>query len=190
MRSKEGLSLTGKERRAKIVSILEKSVQPVSGTALAKQLGVSRQVVVTDMALLRAGDISILSTNKGYLLLKENETTRVFKVHHIQDQARQEMNLIVDCGGKLEDVFVYHRVYGVLRANLDIASRLDVEAYLKEIELGNSSLLLNVTSGYHYHTVSAKDQKTLDHIQTKLSQAGLLAQLQDYEPVDFWDEKE
>ena len=100
------------------------------------------------------------------------------------------MNLIVDCGGKLEDVFVYHRVYGVLRANLDIASRLDVEAYLKEIELGNSSLLLNVTSGYHYHTVSAKDQKTLDYIQTKLSQAGLLAQLQDYEPVDFWDEKE
>lgn len=190
MRSKEGLSLTGKERRAKIVSILEKSVQPVSGTALAKQLGVSRQVVVTDMALLRAGDISILSTNKGYLLLKENETTRVFKVHHTQDQARQEMNLIVDCGGKLEDVFVYHRVYGVLQANLDIASRLDVEAYLKEIELGNSSLLLNVTSGYHYHTVSAKDQKTLDYIQTKLSQAGLLAQLQDYEPVDFWDEKE
>ena len=55
------------------------------------------------MALLRAGDISILSTNKGYLLLKENETTRVFKVHHTQDQARQEMNLIVDCGGKLAE---------------------------------------------------------------------------------------
>ena len=65
MRSKEGLSLTGKERRAKIVSILEKSVQPVSGTALAKQLGVSRQVVVTDMALLRAGDISILLPIRG-----------------------------------------------------------------------------------------------------------------------------
>ncbi len=181
--------MTGKERRNKIIEILEKSVQPVSGSALAKQLGVSRQVVVTDMALLRAGDVSILSTNKGYLLLKENDTTRVFKVHHRSEDAREEMNLIVDCGGKLEDVFVYHRVYGVLKASLNIESRLDVENYLSEIEKGNSSLLLNVTSGYHYHTISAKNQKTLDQIQEKLSQHHFLANLQDYEPVDFWEEK-
>lgn len=181
--------MTGKERRKKILEILGNSVQPVSGSDLAKQLGVSRQVVVQDMALLRASEINILSTNKGYLFFKENETTRVFKVHHSDDQARDEMNLIVDYGGKIEDVFVYHRVYGVLKANLNIQSRLDVEEYLKEIELGNSTLLMHVTSGYHYHTISAKDQKTLDKIQEGLAEKGFLAQLQDYEPVDFWEEK-
>lgn len=181
--------MTGKERREKIIHILGKSVQPVSGSALAKELGVSRQVVVTDMALLRASDVSILSTNKGYLLLKENETTRVFKVHHTLEDARNEMNLIVDCGGKLEDVFVYHRIYGVLKASLNIQSRLDVEEYLSEIEKGNSSLLSNITSGYHYHTISAKDQKTLDKIQQKLQEHQFLAKLQDYEPVDFWEDK-
>ena len=180
--------MTGKQRREEIIHILSKQEQPYSGTLLAKQLHVSRQVVVQDIALLRAENRQILSTNKGYLLLAENDTTRVFKVHHTNEQARDEMNLIVDLGGKIEDVFVYHRVYGVLKAPLNIKSRRDVDRYLREIELGNSTLLLNVTAGYHYHKISAEDQKTLDLIQTELDHAGFLAPLQDYEPVDFWKE--
>lgn len=180
--------MTGKQRREKIIAILSDHQQPLSGTELSKQLQVSRQVVVQDIALLRAHKLSILSTNKGYLLLKENETTRVFKVHHTNEQAREEMDLIVDLGGKLEDVFVYHRVYGVLKAPLNIKSRHDVEQYLREIHLGHSSLLMNVTDGYHYHTVSADSQKTLDLIQSELDKHGFLATLQDYEPVDFWNE--
>lgn len=180
--------MTGKARREKIIQILSKQEQPYSGTALAKQLQVSRQVVVQDIALLRAQKIQILSTNKGYILLEEDETTRVFKVHHTNEQAREEMNLIVDLGGRIEDVFVYHRVYGLLRAPLNIKSRLDVERYMHEIELGNSTLLLNVTAGYHYHTISAENQNVLDLIQKKLDEAGFLAPLQDYEPVDFWKE--
>ena len=180
--------MTGKQRREEIIHILSKQEQPYSGTLLAKQLQVSRQVVVQDIALLRAENRQILSTNKGYILLAENETTRVFKVHHTNEQAREEMNLIVDIGGKIDDVFVYHRVYGLLKAPLNIKSRRDVENYLHEIEWGHSSLLMNVTAGYHYHTISAEDQKTLDLIQTELDHAGFLAPLQDYEPVDFWKE--
>ena len=71
---------------------------------------------------------------------------------------------------------------------MNIKSRRDVENYLHEIEWGHSSLLMNVTAGYHYHTISAEDQKTLDLIQTELDHAGFLAPLQDYEPVDFWKE--
>ena len=152
--------MTGKQRREEIIHILSKQEQPYSGTLLAKQLQVSRQVVVQDIALLRAENRQILSTNKGYILLAENETTRVFKVHHTNEQAREEMNLIVDLGGKIDDVFVYHRVYGLLKAPLNIKSRRDVENYLHEIEWGYSSLLMNVTAGYHYHTISSEDQKT------------------------------
>ena len=86
----------------------------------------------------------------------------------------------------MKDVFVYHKVYGVLRANMDIKSRRDVRNYLEEIRTGKSSLLKNVTSGYHYHTICAESEEVLDAIQEELKQKGFLAKLQDYEPVDFW----
>ena len=92
--------------------------------------------------------------------------------------------------GHVKDVFVYHKVYGVLRANMDIKSRRDVRNYLEEIRTGKSSLLKNVTSGYHYHTICAESEEVLDAIQEELKQKGFLAKLQDYEPVDFWGDNE
>ena len=82
------------------------------------------------------------------------------------------------------------RVYGVIRANMDIKSRRDVRNYLEEIRTGKSSLLKNVTSGYHYHTIWAESEEVLDAIQEELKQKGCLAKLQDYEPVDFWGDNE
>ena len=83
-------------------------------------------------------------------------------------------------------MFVYHKVYGVIKADMNIHSRRDIKEYLDEIKSGKSSLLKNVTSGYHYHTVAADDEKTLNLIQDSLYQLGFLAKLQEYEPVDFW----
>ena len=92
---------------------------------------------------------------------------------------------------RIEDVFVYHRVYGIIRAPMHIRSRLDVKRYQTEISGGKSSPLSNITAGYHYHTVTADSAETLDIIQKELAAHGFLAQLQDYEPVDFWsDQKE
>ena len=85
---------------------------------------------------------------------------------------------------------VQHLVYGVIRANMDIKSRRDVRNYLEEICTGKSSLLKNVTSGYHYHTICAESEEVLDAIQEELKQKGFLAKLQDYEPVDFWGDNE
>jgi transcriptional regulator of NAD metabolism len=110
----------------------------------------------------------------------------VFKVIHSDDEVREELSAIVDLGGIIEDVFVYHRVYGVIRGPLNIRSRLDIEKYLQNIESGKSKLLKNTTSGYHYHTVTAASEEILDLIQEKLQERGFLAKLQDYEPVDFW----
>jgi hypothetical protein len=91
----------------------------------------------------------------------------------------------VDCGGIVEDVFVYHKVYGILRAEMNIRSRLDVQHFVDDIKSGKSSLLKNVTSGYHYHTVYAPSEQLLDVIQQRLKERGFLAQLKDYEPVEF-----
>lgn len=181
--------MNGQERREQIVKIIRCSEKPVAGTALAKALGVSRQVIVQDMALLRANGQEILSTYRGYVLQEKAEPSRIFKVHHTGERVEEELNLFVDLGGKVEDVFVYHKVYGIIRAELCIKSRRDVKNYLQEIASGNSTQLFNLTSGYHYHTITAESEDILDMIQEELEEKGMLAQLQDYEPVDFWNEQ-
>ena len=178
--------MSGEVRRGKIIQALKNSDKAVSATTLAKEFDVSRQVIVQDVALLRANGKNIFSTNRGYLIQEDEETTRVFKVQHEDDEVEKELTTIVDLGGTVEDVFVYHKVYGVLRAEMNIKSRMDIRNYMEEIRSGKSSLLKNVTSGYHYHTVRAERVEILDMIQEELQKKGLLAKLQDYEPVDFW----
>lgn len=180
--------MTGEQRREAIIEILKNSDKPVSGTYLAKKLQVSRQVIVQDIALLRAKNIDIQSTHRGYIIHMKTEYVRIFKVKHEDDEVEKELSLIVDLGGYIEDVFVYHKVYNIVKAELKINSRRDIKNYLKDLKSGHSSLLKNVTSGYHYHTVKAKSEEILDEIQEELAKEGFLAKLQEYEPVDFWKE--
>ena len=181
--------MDGADRRKEILRILEESGKPVSGLSLSKKLKVSRQVIVQDMALLRANGNSIYSTNRGYLMEKKNEAVRVLKVIHSDEEAKEELEAIVDMGGQVRDVFVYHKVYGVVKADMNIKSRMDIKEYMDDIASGKSTSLKNVTSGYHYHTIVADNEEILDLIQAKLQERGFLAKLQDYEPVDFWGEK-
>jgi len=183
------MAFTGQERREEILKILKSSTEPVAGTELAKQLDVSRQVIVQDMALIRANGVNVIATNRGYVIQEANNVSRVFKVIHSDEQVEEELNLFVDLGGKVEDVFVYHKVYGVIKAEMNIKSRRDVRKYMEGITSGKSTNLMNLTSNYHYHTISAEDKETLDMIQEELVQKGFWAKLQDYEPVDFWKEK-
>lgn len=180
--------MEGESRRNKIIEILSQAEKPVSGDKLAKAVNVSRQVIVQDMALLRANGVKIYSTNRGYIIEKTEDSMccRVFKVTHSDEDTETEMNLIVDLGGHILDVFVYHRVYGIIRGDLKVKSRLDVRNYMEQIYSGKSSLLKNITSSYHYHTVAAESEQILDMIQKELADHHFLAQLSDYEPVDFW----
>ena len=178
--------MKGEERRKQLLNILSSSNNPVSGGTLSKELDVSRQIIVQDISLLRANGATIFSTNKGYLLQEVKKYSRVFKVYHTDDQVEEELSTIVDAGGQIRDVFVYHKVYGVLKAEMGIKSRRDVRSYMEEISTGKSSLLKNVTSGYPDHTIDAESEEILDAIQAELQQKGFLAKLQDYEPVDFW----
>lgn len=183
------MAMSGRERREQIVKILNNSKIPVAGTDLAKELGVSRQVIVQDMALIRANGIDVMATNRGYVVHETKEASRVFKVIHTDEQVEEELNLFVDLGGRVEDVFVYHKVYGVIKVPMNIKSRRDVRKYMEGISSGKSTNLMKLTSNYHYHTIVAEDEQILDLIQEELQQKGFLAKLQDYEPVDFWGEK-
>lgn len=177
--------MNGNERRTEILKLLTESQGPVSGVSLARQLSVSRQIIVQDIALLRAAGNDILSMNQGYMIQSKPKLSRVFKVIHEEQDVEEELNTIVDFGGIVKDVFVYHKAYGVLRAEMNIRSRLDIENFVEKIKSGKSNLLMNVTSGYHYHTVMADSEQLLDIIQDKLREKGFLARLQDYEPVEF-----
>lgn len=173
------------ERIQRLLKILNDAKEPVSGTELSKELSVSRQVIVQDITLLRSRGADIISTHRGYVIHKKEEFTRVFKVMHSDSDTEREMSLIVDLGGRLLDVFIYHKVYNVVRAEMNIKSRRDVKNFMEEIHSGRSSFLKNATSGYHYHTVAADSELLLDIIGSELSKAGFLAEPLGYEPADL-----
>ena len=166
--------MTGTERRTKIVELIQNSEKPLSGTALAKQCDVSRQVIVQDIALIRASGYDIISTNRGYIIQEPLVRERVFKVNHTDEQLEEELYSIIDLGGTVVNVMVNHRVYGHMEAELRINSRRKVEAFMEDIRSGKSSPLKNITSNYHYHKVAADSEETLDPIEEALRQKHFL----------------
>ena len=166
--------MTGTERRTKIVELIQNSDKPLSGTALAKQCEVSRQVIVQDIALIRASGYDIISTNRGYIIQEPLVRERVFKVNHTDEQLEEELYSIIDLGGTVVNVMVNHRVYGHMEAELRINSRRKVEAFMEDIRSGKSSPLKNITSNYHYHKVAADSEETLDLIEEALRQKHFL----------------
>lgn len=166
--------MNGSERRAKIVRQIQESKEPVSGKKLAELYEVSRQVIVQDIALLRTAGYDIISTNRGYILHAQNTNKRVFKVQHTDEQTEEELYAIVDLGGCVENVMINHKVYGHMEAPLGIHSRRKAAAFIDDIKSGKSSPLKNITSNYHYHTVSAESEEVLDEIEETLRTKGFL----------------
>ncbi len=182
MQEKGNSAVSAAERRSRIVEELNDSAVPLSGGALADALNVSRQVIVQDIALLRANGHRITATNRGYVMEArpvDGRHSRRFKVHHAIGQTEDELTCIVDLGGTVEDVMVNHRVYGKVTAPLGIRSRRDISRFSEDMRTGRSSLLMTVTSGYHFHLVSADSEEVLDDIERALSERGYLV---DYLP--------
>lgn len=126
---------------------MRESSKPLSGGALGSATGVSRQVVVQDIALLRTEGHEITATARGYVLDEPKQTVRVFKTCHTDEQTEDELTTIVDLGGCVVDVMVNHRVYGKVTAPLNIRNRRDVQKFMNEMRTGSSTPLKNVTSG-------------------------------------------
>lgn len=165
--------MVGEIRRKEILEYITNSTTPVSGAALARRFQVSRQVIVQDIALLRAKDWEILSTNRGYLMNHPKSVERIFGVCHNGEQIEEELNAVVDLGGVVVDVAVQHQVYGELRAALNIRSRRQVKQFLEDIQSGRSKPLTNLTSGHHCHKICAESEEILDMIQDAFMKMGI-----------------
>ena len=164
------------ERRKEILKTLRSSDFPVAARELAAKFGVSRQVIVQDIALMRAAGYDIISTNRGYILNSPKSVKRIFKVQHTDEQMEDELYSIVDLGGCVETVIVNHKVYGRMEAKLHITSRRLAWEFLEDIRSGKSSPLKNITSNYHYHEVHADSEETLDMIENMLREKGYLVE--------------
>ncbi len=163
------------DRRRAIAERLLKSKDAVSGSTLSEEFGVSRQIIVQDITVLKGMGYQILSTHFGYVIQGSPLKERVFKLYHTTQQTEDELNTIIDLGGTVVDVFVWHKVYGKVTAPLNIFSRLAVKNFIEGVRSGKSTELMNITGGYHYHTVRAESESILDAIHTALNDKGYIA---------------
>ena len=163
------------ERRKAIVNLLLSSTEAISGGTLSEEFGVSRQIIVQDITVLKGSGYDILSTHNGYIMQKSPLKERVLKLHHTTEQTEDELSLIVGLGGTVVDVFVWHKVYGKMEAKLNIFSDLHVKQFIEGVRTGKSSELMNITGGYHYHTIRAESEEILDRIENVLKERGYIA---------------
>ena len=164
-------------RRKEILDYLRESRDPVTGSELAARFGVSRQAIVQDMAIIRAGGEPVLATPRGYLIPSEprgGAFRAVVCCRHGRGQIEDEIRIVVDLGGKVMDVIVEHGVYGELRGDLMIASRRDLALFLDRLNRSEASPLSALTGGVHLHTLEAPDAAAMDEIIEALEEAGIL----------------
>ena len=166
--------MTAAQRREKIYTQLMTAAAPVSATVLAKQYGVSRQIIVGDIALLRAEGRNITATPRGYMIVTTGGITVQLAVCHTGSQTREELYAMVDCGCTVQDVVVEHPVYGQLTAVLQLSSRYDVDQFIKNMADRSARPLSALTEGIHLHTLSCPGSEALDHLKENLRQMGVL----------------
>ena len=163
------------QRRQEIINLLLSAKEPISGASLAERFSISRQIMVSDISVIKASGFEILSTHYGYVMQKSPLCERVFKVKHTTDETEDELMTIVSLGGTVVDVFVWPKVYGRVQAQLNIFSPLHVKQFIEGVRSGKSSELMNITGGYHYHTVRAESEDVLESIFEALNNKGYIA---------------
>ena len=162
-------------RRQAILDRLRTADRPVSASALAAGLNVSRQIIVGNIALLRAGGAEISATPRGYVLPRATDgITRTIACRHTLVQTGQELDILVDNGCTVLDVIVEHPVYGQLTGQLQISSRYDVEQFLARIRDSDAAPLSMLTGGLHLHTLCCPNEDAYTRACAALKAAGLL----------------
>ncbi len=167
--------MSGEKRRILIIDKLEKSQIPVSAGSLAEEFGVTRQIIVADIALLRASGYDIRAEHKGYVMDKPDlsSLTKKIAVKHSKESVTDELYVIVDNGGKVLDVIVEHLVYGKISAELNISSRYDADKFVDKINQTGANPLSLLTHGFHIHTVAVEDEECFERIKEKLIELGI-----------------
>ena len=163
------------EERRQIIAQTLTADKAISATALAGKFSVSRQIIVGDIALLRAGGAEISATPRGYVLPRATDgITRTIACRHTLEQTGTELDILVDNGCTVLDVIVEHPVYGQLTGQLQISSRYDVEQFLARVQAHDAAPLSMLTGGIHLHTLRCPDAAACERACAALKAAGLL----------------
>ena len=162
-------------RRKAVAQCLEQGEEPLSATALASRFSVSRQIIVGDIALLRAGGLEIVSTPRGYILPRRHDgiVKKVACIHAAEDTCR-ELEIMVDNGCTVLDVTVEHGVYGQLTGPLHLSSRYDVQQFLEKVSSSGSRPLSSLTNGVHLHSIGCPSEEAYQRVLEQLRQAKFL----------------
>lgn len=162
-------------RRHKLLNRLKNTKVPITGAEFALEFRVSRQVVVQDIAILRAQGEQILATTQGYLIPLPSESFQaVVACRHTMDEIASELGIMVDLGAKVLDVIVEHPLYGEMRGNLMIASRRDLTLFMERLEETAAYPLSSLTGGVHLHTLEIPDLSVLAEIRNELAKSGFI----------------
>ncbi len=175
----EELKPSGQERRDRLLRLLKSSGTYVTGTELARACGVTRQVVVADIAILRAAKQPIVATPHGYHYQEIVPTTlhtfsKVIPVKHGYEQTEVELNTMVDYGLYVLDVIVEHPIYGEITGALRLKNRRDVRKFIESLGQSNAYLLSSLTDGVHLHTVEADSLEMIEEACQALDKLGIL----------------
>lgn len=164
------------ERRQEILTLLKESTKPLSASLLACRFHVSRQIIVGDIALLRASGISINASPRGYIY-QTQETIGHFRTiacKHDAAQTEKELNICVDNGCKVINVIVEHPIYGQLTGELQLSTRYDVRQFMDLFEKNQIHSLCELTNNIHLHTLECPDNASYQRICHELDSLGIL----------------
>lgn len=167
--------MKAQSRRTAIMEVLQKEEQPISASTLAKRYNVSRQIIVGDVALLRAGGADISATPKGYLLARDRGgIQRQIVCIHSGEQMGKELYICVDNGCCVLDVIVEHPVYGQLVGQLQVSTRYEVNQFLALAAQDSVHALSELTDGIHIHTLRCPDEVAFQRVWEALDAEGFL----------------
>ncbi len=172
--------MDAKQRRKEILRLLKMDMKPLSATRLGEHFNVSRQIVVGDIALLRAAGENIIATSRGYFLNNEQEDdlaasdSYILSCCHDKSMLETELYTVVDNGGCFLNVAIEHPLYGTLSCDVAIGSRYEADEFLKKVALSGAKLLCTLTDGVHFHTIRCPSEEAYRRILTALKAKGLL----------------
>lgn len=163
------------ERREDIVLVLTNSDKALKGTQLAQKYGVTRQIIVKDIAILRANGKDIIATPEGYIIGRQDDRIkRIIAVSHNDSGLSEELNIVIKYGGIVEDVIVEHPLYGEIKGMLMIKNLNDLEKFLDRYKKQDAKLLSLLTNGIHIHTISVDTEENMNLILNELRDKGYL----------------
>ena len=164
-------------RRKKVLDRITKTEAPLSASTLAKVFDVSRQVIVGDVAILRAEGHEIMATARGYVLSTTQETGQFIgrvACQHTLEETVEELYAIVDLNATVMNVIVEHKIYGEITGNLNLSTREDVDLFMDRIRSSETKLLSNLTDGIHLHTLACRDKSHFEEVKQALRKHNFL----------------